>query len=1071
MTTPPPDLSTAARSHHHHHRRRPPRSVPALAAAGLLGLFAPMAINSPPASNTPMTVTISVVAGGGAAPAGASFGGTNALGFGAGNSLKVVNSSGLGASKLESNLFVNDPLYQNIVVGFGNSPSVFGPDGVVYQGVTLGTSSYVTRSTPGALGATQIAGSSTTPTGSSGDGGVATSAAVAPTDIAVSPNGHVFIVNSFGGAVSIRRIVPGGTITTVAGGGALGFTGTDGPATSAQISPVDIAATNDTLYLLEQSGSVLRKVDLGTGVITRVAGLAAIHGFSGDNGQASVAAICARRIAVAANGDLFLGAAADNSALQPIPCVPSLRRISNGVITSLVNAVSSGLPPNGAASGTPVPFGVTEAISVDQNGRPVVSISVPGRSSQSIYRIAANGSIEWLAGDSYESTKGGNNGASAQSAYLPEAQSISVDANGRLAIAGAGADSPIRTVVNGVLGTLDGVHGDLAGFDSSGNLYTNPTTGLPELVGIQPAGGNFSMPPDLFRSHAVLVSPDRNVYGGRALETPTELRRQGAGTAPIRTTDDYIDFRGAVDNAGNVYFSGFHTIGKWGVAGTLTQVAGTGVAGYSGDGGPATAAKLDFPTEVTVDDVGNVWFADSGRIRRIDPNGIITTVAGNGTTTYSGDGGPSTSAGLGIVNDLAVGPDGTLYLAVTDMTGVRPRGVVRKLTFTTTPTSPPTTTPAPIVPKALQPSAVPDRVLDTRTGTGGSVDPVPGRGFIRVKVAGKGDVPANASAVALNVTVTGAQGDGYLTVWPCGAPMPGTSNVNYRRGQTIPNMVISKVGENGEVCIYADATTGVLADVSAWFGPGSAYVALNPERILETRVAAGQIGYSGDKPLPGATVELQVTGVGASAVPSSAAAVVLNVTGTDATAPGYVTVWPCGEAMPTASNLNLTLNETRANLVVARVPASGKVCLFTETGTHLLADLAGYFPGGSGFTSVIPERILETRAAAGQVGYSGDKPGPDATVTLKVTGVGAANVPGDASAVVLNVTGANATAPGFVTVWPCGTDRPNASNLNLDGDAPAPNLVIAKVGTNGTVCLYTERGTHLIADLLGWFPA
>jgi len=379
-----------------------------------------------------------------------------------------------------------------------------------------------------------------------------------------------------------------------------------------------------------------------------------------------------------------------------------------------------------------------------------------------------------------------------------------------------------------------------------------------------------------------------------------------------------------------------------------------------------------------------------------------------------------------------------------------------------------TTATLPIVVQGPPPTLVSERLLDTRSGPGAG--PIGDHGVLELQVTGRGGVPDSAVAVALNVTVDNAVNDGYLTVWPCGVTMPTASSVNYRAHQTVPNMVISKIGTGGKVCIYADGSTSVLADVAAWFGASPAYVPVVPERILETRVGAGQKGYSGATPAPGQTVRLKVTGVGAAQVPTGVDAVVLNVTGTEATDNGFVTVWPCDATMPTASNLNLDKGETRANLVVTRVSAAGEVCLYTEKGTQLIADLAGYFPVGSGYRGLNPERILETRAGAGLIGYSGDKPSAGQIVQLQVTGVGTANLPALTSSVILNVTGTDATADGYVTVWPCGTAMPSTSNLNLRQGGTAPSLVMTKVGSGGKVCIFTERGTHLVADLLGWFP-
>jgi hypothetical protein len=165
--------------------------------------------------------------------------------------------------------------------------------------------------------------------------------------------------------------------------------------------------------------------------------------------------------------------------------------------------------------------------------------------------------------------------------------------------------------------------------------------------------------------------------------------------------------------------------------------------------------------------------------------------------------------------------------------------------------------------------------------------------------------------------------------------------------------------------------------------------------------------------------------------------------------------------------LNLDRGETAPNLVVAPVGVGGKVCVFTQSGAHLVADLSGYVPAGARFEPLVPVRVLETRVSEGQRGYSGAKPVAGQTVELVVAGVG--GVPAGARAVVLNVTGVEASGAGFVTVWPCGSARPTASNLNLDRGETAPNLVVAPVGVGGKVCVFTQSGAHLLADLSGYF--
>ncbi len=383
---------------------------------------------------------------------------------------------------------------------------------------------------------------------------------------------------------------------------------------------------------------------------------------------------------------------------------------------------------------------------------------------------------------------------------------------------------------------------------------------------------------------------------------------------------------------------------------------------------------------------------------------------------------------------------------------------------------------------AVQPGVydalVPARLLETRPGystTDGQFNGIGVRAagsVTELLVTGRGGVPADATAVVLNVAVTGALDSGYITVFPCGSDRPTAANLNYAAGDTIPNLVIAKIGDGGKVCLYTYAATDLIADVNGAFGPGTNYLSLNPARVLETRpgysTADGQFNGIGLQPA-GSVVELTVAD--RAGVPADATAVVLNIAVTGTEGPGYITVYPCGAPRPTAANLNYGAGDTIPNLVIAKIGVGGKVCLYTYAATHLIADVNGAFPAKTSYVPLVPARVYESRT--GQPTFDGNQDGTGKRSAGSVTQLSITNragVPNDASAVVLNIAVTEAEAPGYLTIYPCGSPRPTAANLNYGAGDTIPNLVVAGVGDNGFVCIYTYARTHLVIDVNGTFP-
>ncbi len=192
-------------------------------------------------------------------------------------------------------------------------------------------------------------------------------------------------------------------------------------------------------------------------------------------------------------------------------------------------------------------------------------------------------------------------------------------------------------------------------------------------------------------------------------------------------------------------------------------------------------------------------------------------------------------------------------------------------------------------------------------------------------------------------------------------------------------------------------------------------------------------------------------------------AVALNVTVTEPTSSGFVTVWPTGRDRPLASSLNFIPGQTVPNAILVGVGSGGRISLFNSSGaTQLIVDVAGWF--ALGFDAITATRLMDTREGLGGVVL-----GPGETRNLRVSGVGDIPVAG-VGAVSLNVTVTEPTGSGYLTVWPAGRDRPLASNLNFVPGQIVPNAVIAGVGANGEVSIFNSAGsTQVVVDITGWF--
>lgn len=380
------------------------------------------------------------------------------------------------------------------------------------------------------------------------------------------------------------------------------------------------------------------------------------------------------------------------------------------------------------------------------------------------------------------------------------------------------------------------------------------------------------------------------------------------------------------------------------------------------------------------------------------------------------------------------------------------------------PSTPPSPPPPPSValgPRAagagLYTAAAPQRILDTRIGLGASVVRVPAGGVLTLTVAGAAGVPANATAVAINLTVVDPCGAGFVTAYPCGSARPTASNVNVVAHTPSSNLAVVGVGTGGAVCLSPSVGAQLVVDLQGWFGPsGSRFVAVSPRRVLDTRTGEG-----GTVRLTAGQEVAFSTGV-----PVSASAAALNLTVTGASGNGYLTAYPCGTTPPTTSNVNYLAGQTIAGMALVPVGAGGSVCLRSFVGADVIADLAGWFsPAGTGLDPVVPVRLADTRAAG--IAGTPAKLLPGQRLVLDVAGIDAAASP--TRAAILNLTAVTPTGSGYLRAWPCAAGEPNTSNLNFTAGQVVPNLAAVAADAGGTVCVTTSVPTDVVVDAFGVF--
>ena len=486
---------------------------------------------------------------------------------------------------------------------------------------------------------TTVAGTGTQ--GFSGDGGPATSADLnTPTGVAVDAAGNLFITGNANHR--IRKVNTVGTITTVAGTGTQGFSGDGGPATSADLNnPQEVAVdASGNLYIADDLNHRIRRVDASTGIITTVAGDGTV-GFSGDGGPATSASLTSVvRVRVDLAGNIYIGDGNNHR----------VRRVdaSTGIITTVAGTGTQGFSGDGGPA-TSASLNRPGGVGFDAAG----NLYFAEVSNQLIRKVdASTGIITTVAGNGTVGFAG--DGGPATSANLNTPAGVVADSGGDLYISDV-INHRIRKVTGGTVAGLTAAINQAAG-------QADPTSGSPInfTVVFNENVTDFATG-DLTLS-GTAGATTATVTGSGALYNVAVTGMTGSGTViasipGIVATGDITGLPNAPSvSIDNTVTSNFVPL--------INTVAGNGTATFGGDGSPATSASLNRPNGVAVDAAGNLYIADRSnhRIRKVDTGGIITTVAGNGTGAFSGDGGPATSASLNFPGKVAADAAGNVYI-------------------------------------------------------------------------------------------------------------------------------------------------------------------------------------------------------------------------------------------------------------------------------------------------------------------------------------------------------------------------------------------------------------------------
>jgi len=913
--------------------------------------------------------------------------------------------------------------------------------------------------------------------GYSGDGGPGTAAQIGPVfSLAVDSSGNLYIPDPVSNRV--RRLTPQGIISTFAGGGPDDqwvpppADGTPAYGAAIMLPRVVAMDSTDNLYVVASGWPVVLRISVdgklcqvpgtrsfvsGTLAINSARGVcyptfaalecldAAGHpttiagtytaGYSGDGGPATAAEIYgAGGMAFDPQGNLYFS---DGN---------HIRRITPQGIINTVERSSSGVP---------APSSV-RSVAADGDGNTYIADS----DAYEVLKLTPGGVLSVVAGNGTSGFSG--DGGPATSAQLSVFRGIAVDSDRNLYIADWGNNRIRKVSANGIISTLIG--------------------GLYYPMGVAVGAGGTVYVADTYNNRILQVTPDghSSVIAGTGPSGFNMVRSSGdGGPATLAGIDNPQSV--AVDAAGNVYVAETpsHRIRRFQPGGNISTFAGNGAYVYSGDGSAAASASLFDPYAVAVDSGGNVYVADSlnQAIRRIDSHGVISTFAGTGVAGYAGDGGPAIDAQLNNPQGVAVDSSGAVYIAdalnnaVRRVTGgslcnVASSPAVRALdagaaagSFNVT-----------VSPGTCDYTAASDspwlHVVSGGQGTGG--------GVIRYEI----DANSSPAARSGRLTASAAGTRTSLWIYQSGAGCqftlsPAAATVNSWIGDNYLLVV-----DNPPQCMAWEATSDsdwltITLGAAGAAPPSVQYSYLNNPGTQSRTATLTVAGHTATVTQPPSTVTITAPAPG-SVLTSTFATFTWHVS--DPFDP-YQFTYRLG-LTPNGSEIAAGATNS-SSIAIAGLPCNGQTLYFQlrftiwslwePTPVAASYTACSVPPVPARFVPVTPCRVMDTRSWSGKTGSFGFPALADGTsrdVPVPLSGCG---IPDSARAYSLNIT---VVPPGpltYLTIWPAGQPQPLVSTLNSFDGRVVANAAIVPAGINGAVSVFVSNTADVIIDINGYF--